>query len=143
MKKNLKMIVVKFKNIFRHFSGAVVGSVGSVQFQRAACSSLYLSSRSTGPLQWPVIVNYRTLMGCPCHFQSSSFFFILASSVCKSLQCQISTLTERGEGGHLFRLTCSVVLWGGRDTASKYHWCVLRVLTLGLPQSKATCASRV
>ena len=31
--------------------------------------------------------------------------FILASSVCKSLQCLISTLTQGGEGGHLFRLT--------------------------------------
>ena len=39
--------------------------------------------------------------------------FILASSLCKSLQCLISALTERGEGGHFFRLTCSAVLWGG------------------------------
>ena len=39
--------------------------------------------------------------------------FILASSVCKSLQYLTSTLTQGGEGGHLFRLTCSVVLWDG------------------------------
>ena len=26
-----------------------------------------------------------------------------------------------------FRLTCSVVLWGGRDTANKYHRCMLAV----------------
>ena len=32
------------------------------------------------------------------------------------------------EGGHLFRLTCSVVLWGGRNTANKYHWHVWGVL---------------
>ena len=38
--------------------------------------------------------------------------FILASSVCKSLQCLISDLTQRVGGGHLFGLTCSVVLWG-------------------------------
>ena len=25
----------------------------------------------------------------------------------------------RGGGGHFFRLTCSVVLWGGRDAANK------------------------
>ena len=41
----------------------------------------------------------------------------MASSVCKSLRCLISTLTQGGEGGHLFRLTCSAVLsasgWGG------------------------------
>ena len=39
--------------------------------------------------------------------------FILASSVCKSLQYLTSSLTQGGEGGHLFRLTCSVVLWDG------------------------------
>ena len=48
--------------------------------------------------------------------------FILAFSVCKSLQCLSSTLTQGGKGGHLFRLTCSAVLRGGRDTANKYHW---------------------
>ena len=37
--------------------------------------------------------------------------FILASSVCKSLQGLISSLTKVGEDDHLFRLTCSVVLW--------------------------------
>ena len=36
----------------------------------------------------------------------------MASSVCKSLQCLISDLTQRVGGGHLFGLTCSVVLWG-------------------------------
>ena len=48
--------------------------------------------------------------------------FILASSVCWSLQCLISALTQGGGGAHLFRLTCSVVLWGGRNTANKYCW---------------------
>ena len=43
----------------------------------------------------------------------------LASSVCWSLQCLISALTQGDEGGHSFRLTCSVVLWGGRGTANK------------------------
>ena len=35
-----------------------------------------------------------------------------------------------GEGGHLYRLTCSAVLWGVRDTANNYHlhvWGVLEV----------------
>ena len=59
--------------------------------------------------------------------------FILASSVCKSLQCLISTLTQGGKGGLLFRLTCSVMLWGGRNTANKYHWCVWGVLTVSGP----------
>ena len=39
-------------------------------------------------------------------------------------------LTQGGEGGHLFRLTCSVLLWGGRNTANKYHWHVWGVLTV-------------
>ena len=49
-----------------------------------------------------------------------SSLFILASAVCKSLQCLISTVTHGGGGGHLFKLTCSVVLLIGRNTANKY-----------------------
>ena len=71
--------------------------------------------------------------------------FILASAVCRSLQCLISTLTQGGEGGHLFRLTCSIVLWGGRNTANKYHWHLWGVLTVYgphwvCPQLMAACA---
>ena len=57
----------------------------------------------------------------------------LTSSVSKSLQCLISALTQGGEGGHLFRLTCAVMLWGGRNTANKCHWCVWAVLTVPGP----------
>ena len=64
--------------------------------------------------------NYRVVIYFTCHFRSSSLFFILTSSVCKSLQCLIFALTQGAKGGHLFRLTCSVVLWGGRDTANEY-----------------------
>ena len=42
--KNLKIKKIKndnSKNISRNFSGAVEGSVGSVQFQTVPCSSLY------------------------------------------------------------------------------------------------------
>ena len=52
---------------------------------------------------------------------------VLASSVCWSLQCLISALAQGGGGGHFFRLTCSVVLWGGRDTESKQPWHVFAV----------------
>ena len=70
--------------------------------------------------------------------------FILASSVCKSLQCLISALGQGGKGGHLFRLTCSVVEWGGRNTANTYHWHVWGLLALyGLqwvcPSSQPIC----
>ena len=56
--------------------------------------------------------------------------FNLASSVCWPLQCLISTLTQGGGGGHFFRLTCSVVLWRGRNTASK---CLPGVLAVSQP----------
>ena len=59
--------------------------------------------------------------------------FILASSVCKSLQYLTSALTQGVEGDHLFRLTCSVVPQGGRNTANKYHWCVWGMLTVSGP----------
>ena len=74
--------------------------------------------------------NYRVVIYFTCHFRSSSLFFILTSSVCKSLQCLIFALTQGAKGGHLFRLTCSVVLWGGRDTANEYCWLVWGVLTV-------------
>ena len=54
---------------------------------------------------------------------------ILASSVCWSLQCPISALTQGVRWWSLFfRLACSVVLWGGKNTANKYHWCVFTVI---------------
>ena len=56
--------------------------------------------------------------------------FILTSSVCWSFQGLISALTHGGEGGHLFRLPYSVVLWGRRSTANRYPW---RVLTVSWP----------
>ena len=46
--KNLNLKKIKSdnsKNISRNFSGAVVGSVGSVQFQIVPCSSLYFFSK--------------------------------------------------------------------------------------------------
>ena len=60
-------------------------------------------------------IDYRILICCTCYFQSNSLFFVYFGFLfCKSLQCLISALTQRGKGGPLFRLTCSVVLWGGR-----------------------------
>ena len=39
------------------------------------------------------------------------------ASVCQSLQCLISALTQAGRGGLLFRFASSLVLRGGRDAA--------------------------
>ena len=55
------------------------------------------------------------------HFQGSSL--CLTSSVCWSLQFLISTLSQGGRWWTLcvffFRLTCSVLLWGGSDSANE------------------------
>ena len=89
--------------------------------------------------------NYRVLICWTCQFQSSSLFFVvLASSVSKSLQYLTSTLTQGGKGGHLFRVTCSIVLWGGRNTAHKYHWHMWGVLAVSgphwvCPRSRRVC----
>ena len=68
--------------------------------------------------------------------------FILASSVCWSLQCVISALTQGAWWWSLFyRLACSVVLWGGRNPANKYHWRVFTVIQplWVCPHSRRVC----
>ena len=57
LKKRKKNLSDNSKNTSRNFSGAVVGSVGSVQFQIVPCSTLYSFSSSVGPLQCLVSVN--------------------------------------------------------------------------------------
>ena len=103
--------------------------MGSIQFQIVPCSSSYFFSRSRGLFQC-IQCSLQGFKLLHLSLPKQSPPFILASSVCKSLQCPISALTQGGEGGHLFRLTCSVVLWGGRNTANKYHWHVWGVLTV-------------
>ena len=66
----------------RNFSVAIVASVDSVQFQIVPCSSLYFFSRSIGPLQFLVSANYRVLICCTCHFQSSSLFLVYFGFFC-------------------------------------------------------------
>ena len=49
------------------------------------------------------------------------------------LQVSFCALTHAGRGGLSFRFACSVVLWGGRGAADKYHWPVLGALTVFQP----------
>ena len=58
------------------------------------------------------------------HFQGDSL--CLTSSVCWSLQCLISVLTQGGQWW-THQVHYSVALWGGRDAANKYYWRVLAV----------------
>ena len=110
-----------------------MGSVGSVQLQIVPCCSLHFLM-STGPFR------------CSrCHLQGFQSVAAVTSevvpcvylaSVCLSLQCLISALTQAGGGGLLFRFPGSVVLWGGNGAADKCHWRVwgaLAVFTPGLP----------
>ena len=61
------MIIVK---IYLGISLELLRSVWSLQFQIVPCSSLYFFSRSTGPFQCLINVNYRVLICCTCHLQS-------------------------------------------------------------------------
>ena len=72
---------------------------------------------------------------------------VIASSVCWSLQCLVSALTQRGWWRTLFffffRLTCSGALWGGREGCCKQITlaCARSAsATLGLPPVHGTCS---
>ena len=73
---------------------------------------------------------------------------VIASSVCWSLQCLASALTQRGRWRTLFFffffwLTCSVVLWGGREGCCKQITlaCTRNAsATLGLPPVHGPCS---
>ena len=68
--------------------------------------------------------------------------FILASSVCWSLQCLISTLTQGGGGGHfLGSLVQSCCGEGG--TLQTNHWRVWGVLSVFQPHWVYPCSQRV
>ena len=107
-----------------------MGSVESVQFQIVPCSDFYFP-RSVGPFQcsWCLLQDFNLLyLSLPKQFP----LFILASSVCRCLQCLISALTQGGGGGPLFRLTCSVLLWAGRKAADN-HWLAWGALAVSQP----------
>ena len=123
----LMIIVEIYLGISLELLWAVWGQFSFRQFLDPAYTSQDLQALSN-----VVGAKYRVLICCACHFLCF-LYFILASSVCRSLQCLISALTQGGEGGLLFRLTCSVVLWGGRNTANKYHWHVWGILSVSWP----------
>ena len=58
--------------------------------------------------------------------------FVYLASVCWSLQCLISALTQAGGGGLLFRFTSSAALQEGRGAADRYC-CVWVALTVFRP----------
>ena len=65
--------------------------------------------------------------------------FVYLGSVCRSLQCLISALTQACGGGLLFRFASSVALRGGRGAAGRYR-CVWGALTVFLPRWVCPCS---
>lgn len=117
---------------------------------------------SNNPLFWLVLVlkvcswpldaqspiNRWILICCICHFQVvPSSLLIFASCVCKFLQYLISALSWRGKGDHLFRVTCSFVLWRATHCRQTLPGCVGSAhsewTTWGLLQPKLVCVSQV
>ena len=118
--------------------------MGSVQFQIVSCYILYFFSRSIGLLQCLVNVNYRVLISCTCHFQSCSLFFVYSGFLCLQVSSVSNFCSDTGgEGGHFFRLACSVVLQGGRSIANKHHWCVWGALAVSGPHWDCSCSQHV
>ena len=83
------------------------------------------------------------LIYCTCHFQVVpsvyfSFFCLLVSSVSNFHPDTRGVVVVT-----FFRLTCSVVLWGGRNTANKYHWHVWGVLTMIQPHWVCPCSQHM
>ena len=78
-------------------------------------------------------------MYCTCHFQGGSlcfcFFCLLVSSVSDFRPDTKGVVVDT-----FFRLTCSVALWGGKDTANKWHW---RVLAVRQPHWARPCSQSV
>ena len=126
------MIIVKiYLGISLELLWAVWGEFSFRQFLATAYTSQGLQAPSN-----VVSANYRLLLCTPVNSTAVpsvyfGFFCLLVSSV--SNFCP----DTRGQGGHFFRLPCSVVLWGGRNTANITGMCgSARSLwtTLGLPQ---------
>ena len=103
-----------------------------------ACTFLKIySSPSNAQSQF----NCRILICCICHFWGGSlFFFHLGWPHLFASLSSVSDLCPdmREPKWHLLGIACSVVLWTGRNTASKPHWRVGSVCrgwtTQGLPR---------
>ena len=92
----------------------------------------YVSQDLQAP-SYVVGANYRLLIYCTCHSKGApsvyfSFFCLLVSSVskfCPDTRGAVAVTSSR--------LAFSVVLWGGRNTANKYHWCLWGVFAVFQP----------
>ena len=76
------------------------------------------------------MLNYQVLIYCICHFQSGFLFVVYFGFLCLQVSSVSNFCPDTRGRSHLFRLTISVVLWGQRNTANKYHWRVWGVLAV-------------
>ena len=103
-------MIVKIVKIYLGLSLVLLNIVGSVHFRLVPWSDVYFL-RSIGPFLWPV---------------ASKEFPSVIASVCWSLQCLVSALTQRGRWrtlffflfylGSLVQPRCGE---GGRDAANR------------------------
>ena len=111
-----------------------------VVWRQFSFRQLLVPAYTSQDLQAPYSVvgaNYRVLICCTCHSQSHSlylFWLLLFASLRPD---------TRWQRWYLFKLTCSVVLQGGRNTANKYHWRVWGVITVSRPHWVCPCSQHV
>ena len=123
------MIIVK---IYLGLSLVLLWTVWSQFIFRQFLDPAYTSQDLQAP-SYVVGASCGVLIYCTCHFQSCSL--CSASSVCWSLQCLISTLTQGGGGGHFFQVHLFSVAVGREEHCNQITLaCALSVsATLGLP----------
>ena len=95
---------------------------------------VYTSSEGLQAPSNVVNANYRVLICCTCHFQSSSLFLVYFGFFC----LQVSSVSNfhpdtRGRRWLLIQAHLFSCVVGGRNTVNKYHWCVQGVLTVSGP----------
>ena len=131
------MIIVKiYLRLSLELLWTVWGQFIFRQFLGLACTSQGLFAPS-----YVVGANYRISIYCTCHFQSGSLCYV--SFICL-LVSSVSHFCPDTRGAVVvtfFRLPCSVVLWGGRNTASK---CLRGVIVVSqphwvCPRSRCVC----
>ena len=126
-----------------------MGSVGSVQCQIVPCSSLYFFSSSIGALQIHSLSIKWVLICCTCHFHWGCPFFVYFCFLCLQVSSVSNFHPDTREWrcpliyAHLFSYIlgrewqCKQILLACVGIA-RSGW-----TTLGLPQSKVACTSKV
>ena len=114
-------MIIKIVKIYLGLSLVVLWAVwGLLSFDSSLVRLIFL--KIYRPPSYVVSTNYRVLICCTCHFQGGSLSF----SFCCLLVSSVSDFRPDTRWAvvdtfffFFFRLSCSVVLWGGRYAANK------------------------